>query len=129
SGPARACGTCGCDTSQHGSWDSAGTTRGLVAAQHLETRWHISEEFNDWELFLIQVFFMEHFLPAMMLMTQQLTAVAMDQMMILGSFFDAKQQMETQLLFQRLKAQAHKDYQPSTGMCVFGTNVRSLAAA
>src|SRR5690606_31827248 len=25
--------------------------------------------------------------------------------------------------------EAHKDYHPSVGMCVFGTNVRSLAAA
>ncbi|MBU0799884.1 MAG: hypothetical protein KKA05_02665 [Alphaproteobacteria bacterium] len=129
SAPAMACGTCGCDASEHGSFDAAGTTRGTIAAQHFETRWHITEEFDDWELFLIQVFFMEHFLPAMMLMTQQLTAVAMQQMVILASFFDAKQQLETQRLFEQLKAEAHKDYHPSMGMCVFGTNVRSLAAA
>jgi hypothetical protein len=72
---------------------------------------------------------MEHFLPAMMLMTQQLTSVAYQQMYILGALLDAKQQLETQQLFETLKAEAHKDYHPSTGMCVFGTISRSLAAS
>ena len=126
--PARACGgSCGCDAVQHG--DVTSGTRGLIAYQHQMLRWHISEEFDDWELFLIQVFFMEHFLPAMMLMTQQLTSVAYQQMEILGAFFDAKHQLETQQLFETLKAEAHKDYHPSTGMCVFGTISRSLAAS
>lgn len=37
--------------------------------------------------------------------------------------------METQRLFQELQVQAHKDYQPSTAFCAFGTNTRSLAHA
>ncbi len=43
-------------------------------------------------------------------------------------FFDATQQLETQQSMQKLKAEAHKDYQPSQQMCRIGTNVRSLAA-
>ena len=126
--PAQACGgTCGCDATQHG--DVSSGTRGLIAYQHQMLRWHISEEFDDWELFLIRVFFMEHFLPSMMLMTQQLTSVAYQQMEILGALLDAKQQLETQQLFETMKAEAHKDYHPSTGMCVFGTISRSLAAS
>lgn len=123
--PASACGgSCGCDARQHNTG-----TRPLIAWQHQMLRWHIQQEFDDWELFLIDVFFTEHFLPSMMLMTQQLTAVAMQQMEMLGIMFDAKQQLETQRQLDIMKAEAHKDYHPSTGMCVFGTVTRSLAAA
>jgi hypothetical protein len=127
--PSFACPNCGCIAAEHGGTDATGTTRGTVAEQHDETRWHITEEFNDWELFMIQVMFREHFLPAMMMFANEMSAVAMQQMWMLGEMIDAKQQLETQRLLQRMKAEAHKDYQPSTGMCVFGTTVRSLAAA
>lgn len=68
-------------------------------------------------------------LPAYNLMTQQFTVVMMHQMVILGAFFDAKQQLETQTLLQQMMAEAHKDYHPSMQMCRIGTNVRSLAAS
>jgi len=58
-----------------------------------------------------------------------MTAVAMHQTLTIGEFFDAKHQLETQRLFQELQVQAHKDYQPSTAFCAFGTNARSLAHA
>jgi hypothetical protein len=48
-----------------------------------------------------------------MAMTEQLSAVAMQQMEIIGTFLDAKQQLETQRLFQEMAAQAQKDYTPS----------------
>lgn len=63
-----------------------------------------------------------------MLMTQQFTATMMHQMLIIGMFFDAKHQLETQRLFQTLVNRAHKDYHPGDQMCRFGTTVRSLAA-
>lgn len=81
------------------------------------------------ERWLIEVFFKQHIQPALMMMTEQLTTIMMHQMFIVGTFFDAKQQLETQLLFQQLTARAHKDYHPTFGMCEFGTNTRSLAAA
>ena len=37
--------------------------------------------------------------------------------------------METQQVIQKLRAQAHKDYHPSVGMCEFGTGIKSLAAS
>lgn len=117
------CTACRCITTEHI------ITRQLISDQHNETRLHITEEFNDWELFMIDVMWREYFLPAMMLFSQQMTAVAMEQMWIVGEFLDAKQQLETQRLLQRMVAEAHKDYQPSVGMCVFGTVTRSLAAA
>lgn len=67
--------------------------------------------------------------PSFMDMTVQLTATAMEQMLVLGKFMDAKTQLETQLIMDRLKAEAHKDYQPDTLMCSIGTNVRSLSAS
>ncbi len=61
--------------------------------------------------------------------SQQLTAVMMQSTAIFGKFLDAKMQLETQALFQRLTARAHKDYQPSEQMCQFGSFVRSVAKA
>ena len=60
------------------------------------------------------------------MMTSQLTAAMMDQVTAVGMLFDAKHQLEVQREFQRLTAQAHKDYHPSAQMCVVGTFVRSL---
>jgi len=81
--------------------------------------------FEQWMIFVMMH---TEFVPAMAAMTTQMNAVAMHQMLILGAFFDAEIQMETELLFQQLRIQAHKDYHPSDEMCAFGTVVRSLAA-
>ena len=82
---------------------------------------HITDEFtkhqNKW--------LVEHFtynpspsdpvglLAAMKLMTVQLTTTAMQQVKMIGLFFDAKHQLETQRIFQHLTAKAHKNYHPS----------------
>lgn len=62
------------------------------------------------------------------LMSLELTSVLVMQTKIIGTFFDAKIQMETQRKIQELKARAHKDYQPSEQMCRFGTFIRSVAS-
>ncbi len=67
--------------------------------------------------------------PPFMLMTEQFTALMLQQVQIIGTFFDAKHQLETQQLFQQKTAQAHKDYQPSAEMCQIGTFSRDLADA
>ncbi len=89
----------------------------------------LDAEFNALETWMISVLFEDNILPAMMLMAEQLTVVAMSQVQIFGSFLDAKHQMETQRLLQKLQARAHKDYHPSVGMCEFGSAVKSLAAS
>ncbi len=89
----------------------------------------ITDEFIIHRTWLVQTVWEGHMLPAMALMTEQLTAAAMYQVLTIGTILDAKHQLETQMLFQKLQAQAHKDYHPSTGVCEFGTNTRSLAAA
>lgn len=66
--------------------------------------------------------------PAMQQMTQALSASAMQQSLIIGQFFDAKEHMEALQDHQRLQAQAYKDYQPSHAFCAVGTSTRSLAA-
>ncbi|MAE52058.1 MAG: hypothetical protein CMH27_09635 [Micavibrio sp.] len=63
----------------------------------------------------------------MLAMTSQLSAVMMQQMEIIGSFLDAKEQMEAQRDIERLRAEANKDYQPSEQMCRFGSYVRSIS--
>ena len=90
---------------------------------------HVTTEFQNHQTWMIETYFKEHILPAMQLMAEQLTSVAMLQMEIVGSFFDAKHQLETQRLYQELAAQAHKDYSPSEGLCTIGTTMRSLAAS
>ncbi|MGQ0527155.1 MAG: hypothetical protein ACT4OY_03875 [Alphaproteobacteria bacterium] len=61
--------------------------------------------------------------------SQQLSAVMMQTTAIFGKLLDAKMQLETQALFQRQSAQAHKDYHPSEQMCQFGSFMRSVAKA
>jgi len=90
---------------------------------------HIADEFNQHRDWLTNTFAREQVIPALQLFTEQMTAVAMQQTMIIGTFFDAKHQLETQRLFQELQVQAHKDYQPSTAFCTFGTAARSLASS
>jgi len=69
----------------------------------------------------------ENHVQAMMLMTDQLSAVMMQQVFAIGQFFDAKMQLEVQRTHQELKAQAVKDYHPSEQMCRIGSSIRSLA--
>lgn len=70
----------------------------------------------------------QHMLPTFMHMGTQFASVGTFQVMIIGKFIDAKEQLETQRLLQELHARANKRYHPSVGMCEFGTRVLSLAA-
>lgn len=102
---------------------------GCVAAEGQTTREYIRAEFQAHREWLLGPFFENRLVPAMMMMTEQLTVVGLQQVQIIGTFFDAKMQLETQRLFQQLQAEAHKDYHPSQGICSFGTNIQSLAAS
>lgn len=133
------CTRCGCDTligacqtgcvctsdSERGSPDNKDTTIG-----------HITDEFGKHRMWMVELFFKDSnsgdppgLLAAMQLMAEQLNTVSMLQVQAIGSFFDAKHQLETQRLFQKLTSQAHKDYHPSEGVCAVGTLSRSLAAS
>ncbi len=88
----------------------------------------IDQEFVRVEQFIIHEMWEQSILPAMMLAAEQFTAVALQQAMAIGMFIDAESQMDAQRLLQELRAKTHKDYQPSTGMCEFGSIMKSLAA-
>ena len=90
---------------------------------------HLKDEFVSHREWMVKEFFEKHILPALMLYAEQITAMAMQQVVGIGMILDAKHQLETQRLFQEMTARAHKDYHPSEGVCTFGTNVRSLAAS
>lgn len=90
---------------------------------------HLDTEFDDHRRWLVNDFYDNMVKPALQAFTKQMDAVAMQQAAIVGTFFDAKQQLETQRLYQELQVEAHKDYQPSKDFCSFGTTVRSLASS
>ena len=135
-GPAPAPGSPGGDGSGGGGGDGGGADCGsccpcapAIEANHKRIRDHVKAEFEKHRQWMTDIFWKEHILPAMQLMTLQMSAVAMKQVEIVGRLLDAKDQLETQRTFQVLTAEANRDYQPSEGMCEFGTNVRALAAS
>lgn len=105
------------------------TCEAPIRQNHAEIRAHFTDEMIKNRNWLIDVFMKELVLPTMQMMTSQLSAVSMQQTFVIGNFFDAKHQMETTRIFQQLMAEAHRDYQPSLGICEIGTNVRGLASA
>lgn len=90
---------------------------------------HITKEFLLHREWLVKIIFEAHLLPAMMLMAEQISAIAFHQAFIIGTFFDAKNQLETQRLLAEKQADIHKTYHPSVEMCEFGTNTRSIATS
>jgi hypothetical protein len=90
---------------------------------------HVRSEMTAQKIWWISIFWEDNILPALMLMAEQLTAVAMQQMQIVGAFLDAKQQLETQRTLQTIAARIHKDFHPSVGLCEFGSGAKSLAAS
>jgi hypothetical protein len=100
-----------------------------INADHKKIRNFTSEEFQKHRRWIIETYWLEHILPALMLMAEQLSVAGIQQVEMIGSLLDAKHQLETQRLFQQLTAEAHKDYQPSEGMCTFGSTVKSLATS
>lgn len=83
-------------------------------------------ELGEHEWWLAEILFAENFLPAMMMMAEQFSAIMLQQMLIVGTYFDASIQLETQRHFQTLTAKAHSTYHSNVQMCMFGTAVRSL---
>ena len=73
--------------------------------------------------------FVANVVEPMAKMTEELSAVMMQQMQILGGFMDADMAFDTQREHQALKAEAMKDYHPGDQMCRFGTFARGLGHA
>jgi hypothetical protein len=112
--------------------DTVGAAVEMVAKQEIYENLlmvAITAAFTEMRNWFTSTFFEGQVLPALQLFTQQMSAVAMHQAMIIGTFLDAKEQLETQRLLQELQTQAHKDYHPSEDFCWFGTSVRNMAAS
>ncbi len=88
---------------------------------------NIIEHLNFEQNFIVEDFFQDFWVRALAELTEYLGAFGMYQVQMVGTFFDAKNQLETRRLYFELQAEAHKDYHPSESFCQFGTNVRSLA--
>lgn len=110
-------GVCGC------------SCRAPIERNHMNIRAHVTDELIRHRTWMIDEFFVRHILPAMMLMTDELSATSMNSTFAFGKFFDAKTQMETERTLETLSAEAQKDYQLSPGICAIGTNVRYLAGS
>lgn len=100
-----------------------------ILLQHMATALHLMLEFFLHQLWLTNIYYRFYWGAALAMMTEQMNAVAMYQMQIVGSFLDAKHQMETQRLLAALTAVAMKDYYPSAQLCSIGSAARSLFQA
>lgn len=107
----------------------ATTVQAYFEDNEISVQEYFDNAMQNYEKWLDDTLYGQDLEPTMQAMASQLSSIMMLETFAIGSYIDAKQQMETQTLFQELTARAHKDYQPSYGMCVFGTNIRSLAAA
>ncbi len=88
---------------------------------------HADEQFEEHKTWLVDDFYKQTVLPSLMKFSEQMSLTAMQQLLAIGGFFDAKEQLETQRDLEVLQARAHKDYHPSDDFCWIGTNVRSLS--
>ena len=68
-----------------------------------------------------------NYINALYWMLEQFTSFMTQQIGMIGGFMDAENQLDVQREAQDMDAAAHKDYEPSTQMCIIGTNARSLA--
>lgn len=98
------------------------------------TKKHIFDGGNPSEFlihreWLVKVFWEGHILPALMLMTEQISAVAIQQTLGVGMLFDAKHQLESQRLLQAMQADTHAKFRPELNLCEIATSVRSLASS
>ena len=74
-------------------------------------------------------YWQQNMLPLFMHIGNHMAGVGALQVMAIGQFIDAQQQLEAQRDLQVMHARANKDYHPSVGMCEFATRVQSLAAS
>lgn len=122
--PARACSLCSCEAPEFPD-----TLQADEDEQKKTQDTTIPESFDKLEDWILNDVWLKFFPEMIVNMTHQVTVVALYQLQMIGAMMDAKNQLDTQRLFQELNARAHKDYKPSVQMCSFATSVRSLAAA
>lgn len=123
---AGSCNLCTCEDLN----ENIPKTKQLIEDEHRKTRTEfIDPEFTKLDRWILNDVWLKYFPELFVNITHQLTVTALNQLVMIGAMIDAKNQLDTQRLFQELNARASKDYHSSVQMCSFATNVRSLAAA
>lgn len=89
---------------------------------------NIEDHINSEQNWILDEFFYDYWLNGVGELTDFLGAFGMYQVEMIGTFFDAKIQLETRRDFYKLHAEAHRDYHPSEDFCWFGTNIRSMVS-
>lgn len=96
---------------------------------HDWTREWITDGFNTFQRWMVEVFFEDYILPAHQRMTEQLSMAIVDQTYRIGQFLDAKHQMETQQILAQMQAEAQQEFQISEAVCAHGSMNRARLAA
>lgn len=99
-----------------------------VEKYHKETRQHITQEFMQNQAWVFNDYLLGFVIPDLMSLSDTLMATGLWQIHAIGTYFDAEQQLETQLLLQSMHAETHKRYRPSAELCQFGSIARPLIA-
>ncbi len=116
------CGGCGCENAEHKN------LRQTITDQEAATRKHTDDKFKEHQRWLTDDFYQQWVMTAMKMMAEQLVTNGMNQMLAVGSFLDAKDQLETQRLYQQHQAEARTDYQPTVDACVWGTAMEHITS-
>jgi hypothetical protein len=121
--PAQACGDyCLCETVFHA------ILRSILAMQSAATALYITTQFiMHREIFWEDWMWRYNIGNALMMWTQEISTAAMTETFAIGTFFDAKHQLETQRVLQTRMVDAWRDYKPDIEMCTIGTAARGLA--
>ncbi len=113
---------CGCPS-------PCGRCAPLQVEEATETRRHFSSEMEAHRNWLTDRYFTDFIRPTWMFATQQLTVTGMFQTGLIGTFFDAKHQLETQSLLDEIHIEAIEEYQPSAPLCRFASVTTALASS
>jgi hypothetical protein len=89
----------------------------------------VDSEMSKHEDWMEDTWWNDNVLPALQDMTADLIATITVDTYIIGTFFDAQNQLNTQRTLQELSATAVKNYTPSESLCQFGTLSRGLSAS
>ncbi len=98
-----------------------------IQANHIKIRDHITQQFEVQRNWVTFTLWHDFIAKALGLMTSELVGASMSQVHIIGTFFDAKHQLESQRIFQQNVSLAHQRYHPDEQLCAVGTNTRNFA--
>ncbi len=98
-----------------------------IQANHVKIREHVTQQYVTQRNWVTYNLWFDYIAKALGLMTSELVGAGMSQVHMIGTFFDAKHQLESQRLFQQNTSLAHQRYHPDEQLCAIGTNTRSFA--